>query len=175
MDISPALAEKQVAKTREGLVAFELRRPRSDGTTHVLLDPLVFLGRLCALVPPPRQHQLRYFGVLAPASPHRSSVVPKRLVLELQPQPLSVDDAPRMSSAHRTAWASLLARVYQVDALRCPACGAGRLRVIAAITAEPVVKKILDHLALATELGPTACRDPPPLQLALDLEGDIVA
>ncbi|MCC7386581.1 MAG: transposase [Deltaproteobacteria bacterium] len=52
-------------------VAFELRHPRSDGTTHVVLEPLQFLARLCALVPPPRQHQLRDFGVLASASPLR--------------------------------------------------------------------------------------------------------
>jgi hypothetical protein len=45
--------------------------------------------------------------------------------------------------------------------------------VIAAITAEPVARKILDHLGLAAELGRTGCTDPPTLQLELDLEGEI--
>jgi hypothetical protein len=35
------------------------------------LEPLAFLRRLAWLVPPPRQHQLRYAGILAPAAKHR--------------------------------------------------------------------------------------------------------
>jgi hypothetical protein len=38
-----------------------------DGTTHVLLEPLDFLARLAALVPPPRAHLTRYHGALAAA------------------------------------------------------------------------------------------------------------
>jgi hypothetical protein len=34
-----------------------------DGTTHIVLDPLDFLVRLAALVPPPRVHLTRYHGV----------------------------------------------------------------------------------------------------------------
>ena len=50
---------------------------RRDGTTHVELDPLVFLERLAALVPPPRMQLQTYHGVFAPGSSWRDEVVPK--------------------------------------------------------------------------------------------------
>lgn len=40
------------------------------------MTPVEFLGRLCALIPPPRYPLVRYHGVLAPASPWRSRIVP---------------------------------------------------------------------------------------------------
>jgi hypothetical protein len=41
------------------------------------MTPIEFLGRLAALLPPPRHPLVRYHGVLAPKSPHRSAVVPE--------------------------------------------------------------------------------------------------
>ncbi len=38
------------------------------------LTPLELIARIAALVPPPRTHRHRYFGVLAPNSPHRAAV-----------------------------------------------------------------------------------------------------
>jgi hypothetical protein len=38
------------------------------------LTPLELIDRIAALVPPPRTHRHRYFGVLAPNSPHRAAV-----------------------------------------------------------------------------------------------------
>lgn len=49
-------------------------------------------------------------------------------------------------------------------------CPAGRLVVIAAITGEPLAKKLLEHTGLATEYGARACRDPPEQQLELELD-----
>ena len=46
------------------------------------------------------------------------------------------------------AWTYHLKRVFEVDALRCPACG-GRMRVLAAITDPDAARKILECLALA--------------------------
>ena len=36
--------------------------------------PLELIDRIAALVPPPRTHRYRYFGVLAPNSPLRAPV-----------------------------------------------------------------------------------------------------
>ena len=44
------------------------------GTGPQILMPLQLLDRLAALVPPPRIHRHRYFGVLAPNSPLRTAV-----------------------------------------------------------------------------------------------------
>jgi hypothetical protein len=46
---------------------------------------------------------------------------------------------------HRLAWASLLQRVFEVDALRYPGCGA-RMRLLAAIEDPEVARKILESL-----------------------------
>jgi hypothetical protein len=40
------------------------------------MQPLEFLARLAAIVPPPRFSLWRYHGVLAPSSPWRSQIVP---------------------------------------------------------------------------------------------------
>ncbi|MEQ1631508.1 MAG: hypothetical protein ABL997_03985, partial [Planctomycetota bacterium] len=46
---------------------------------HIVLDPLTFLERLCALVPQPRHTMLTYHSVLAPAAGMRDRVVPPPL------------------------------------------------------------------------------------------------
>jgi len=47
-----------------------------DGTAHVLFEPLDFLARLAALVPPPRLHLTRYHGVFAAHSRYRAQITP---------------------------------------------------------------------------------------------------
>ena len=39
-----------------------------------------------------------------------------------------------------TAWARLLKRVFDIDMQRCPNCGAGELKIIAAILERPVIE-----------------------------------
>jgi hypothetical protein len=56
----------------------------------------------------------------------------------------------RWSSSN--SWARLLKRVFDIDMRRCPNCGAGELKIIAAILERPVIEKILTYLGL----------DPPP-------------
>ena len=46
---------------------------------------------------------------------------------------------------------ALLAKVYDVDALRCPVCETGRLRIIAAITEGRTIRKMLPYLDLDDE------------------------
>ena len=58
-------------------MAYELKKKRKDGTTHVVLTPQVLLERLCALVPRPRRHLVTYHGVFAPAAGYRQWVVPQ--------------------------------------------------------------------------------------------------
>ena len=124
---------------------------RSDGTTGVKLSPLELLEKLSALIPPPRVHQVRYGGVLAPHSNLRGAVLPT-----LRQQGSDGDNASRASSAWH--WARLLKRVFALDMATCPVCQQGRLRLIAAINQTPVIRKILRHLKLAV--------DPPPIAAA---------
>lgn len=46
---------------------------------------LELINRIAALVPPPRTHRRRFFGVLAPNSPHRAAVVVLAQRAALQP------------------------------------------------------------------------------------------
>jgi hypothetical protein len=46
----------------DGSVIVELKSPYSDGTTHIVLSPMEFIGRLVALVPTPRVNLTRYFS-----------------------------------------------------------------------------------------------------------------
>jgi hypothetical protein len=61
---------------------------------------------------------------------------------------------------HRIDWATLLRRVWGVDALACPRCG-DFLRMIATITDRGAIVPILEHLGLPTdEPRPHRARDP---------------
>jgi len=153
-------AEKQIRATRDGRVAFELRRPRNNGATHVVFSELAFMKKLSALVPLPYHHAVRHFGVLASASPLRAEVVPPPpLGLRLSCAALSTPAVDIVApAARRAAWAILLHRVYAIDALACPACPEGRLKIIAVITDPRIDKRILDHERLDDEQPPPRAR-----------------
>jgi len=59
----------------------------------------------------------------------------------------------------RTRWAALLQRVFAVDALACPRCGAN-LRLLAAIEDPAVARAILGCLALPARAPPPATGQP---------------
>ena len=51
----------------------------------------------------------------------------------------------------RIGWGRLLTRVFDIDTQRCPNCGSGEMKIIAAILERPVIEKILSHLGLAPQ------------------------
>ena len=71
----PALAQDRLAVARDGSVVYRFRKPQRFGKQAVVIDPLTFLSRLAALIPPPRFHMLSYYGVLAPAASRRDKIV----------------------------------------------------------------------------------------------------
>jgi len=54
-----------------------MKRPAASGQTELILEPVEFLRRLAALVPPPRVNLVRFFGFFAPNSSLRKHLVPK--------------------------------------------------------------------------------------------------
>jgi hypothetical protein len=118
---------------------------RGTKVDEITLTPLELIDRIAALVPPPRTHRHRYFGVLAPNSPLRAAVtamatptqtatgecapgaVPLGNALPTTPAPLQ----PKRAAHY--LWAVLIARIYEVFPLLCPLCG-GQMRLIAFIT-----------------------------------------
>ena len=139
------------------------------------LTPLELIARIAALVPPPRTHRHRYFGVLAPNSPHRAAVVAlatlpqpaKQVVVQAEPAatgegapgvtplghaipPTPEPATPKRSKAHYL-WAVLIARIYEVFPLLCPMCG-GQMRLIAFITEGTQIRRILDHIDVGGQM-----------------------
>jgi hypothetical protein len=49
-------------------------KPGPGGNHTLRLTPLERLKRLAVLIPPPRRHRRRYFGLLAPNAPQRRVV-----------------------------------------------------------------------------------------------------
>ena len=65
-------------------------------------------------------------------------------------------------------WAQLIARIYEVLPLLCPACG-GEMRIVAFLTDSPTTQAILLHLELPHSPPPLApARAPPHSELFLD-------
>ena len=67
---------------------------RGAKVDELTLTPLELIDRIAALVPPPRTHRHRYFGVLAPNSPHRAAVTAmaapaKQVVVQAKPANIS--------------------------------------------------------------------------------------
>jgi hypothetical protein len=64
----PAVTIERLSRFPAGRVLYRLRHRWRDGTTHVIFHPVDLIGKLAALVPPPRFNLVRYHGVLAPSA-----------------------------------------------------------------------------------------------------------
>jgi hypothetical protein len=161
----PAVAAERLSLTPQGNVRYRLKTAYRDGTTHVVFEPLDFLARLAALVPPPRVHLTRYHGVFAPHAALRSAITPAgrgrggrsgdAAVARATPKPVAMN------------WAQRLKRVFGIEIERCRGCG-GRLEVIASIEDPELIERILSHVRQRGEEDlplPLGARAPPPLLL----------
>jgi hypothetical protein len=72
----PPLANERLEEHPDGRLALRLKTRWRDGTSHILMEYSELIDRLVPLIPPPRAHQLRYHGILAPCASRRDQVVP---------------------------------------------------------------------------------------------------
>ncbi len=169
--LRPPVNEERLHLTDGGQVRLQLRHRWMDGTTHVVFDPVEFLGRLAVLVPRPRINLVLYHGVLGPRAAWRSEVVRRQVSEDGRDAALTdtalaqAREADPTETARRQArgqcWASLMARTFGFDVLACPRCG-GRVRLIALIEEAVVIARILRHLGMPTEIpAPRPARSPP--------------
>ncbi len=117
------------------------------------------LEQLCRYITRPAlSDELRFHGVLAPNAKLRAPVVP-------QGPPQAEDSTHRETGAEsevepvqgrpgRISWACLRKRVFDIDMQHCPNCGAGEIKIIAAILERPAIDKILKHLGLQAQPPP---------------------
>jgi hypothetical protein len=193
--VRPPFCQERLRRLPDGRVVYQLRNPWPDGSTHLVLDPVEFLGKLAALVPPPRSHLLRYHGVLAPNARRRRNVVPVETLPAEQrhgkpcegrplwspgPEPRAPSRGARRGfrsesdSVSEPRWrqrmrrADLIKRTMGLDALECPRCR-GRLEPIAEILEPGAVGKILRAMGLP-DAPPLASPARPPPQLDFDFD-----
>src|SRR5262249_41815047 len=82
------VAQERLQERCDGRLLYRLKKPWTDGTTAIVLLPLDLLGRLAALVPPPRMHLLRYHAAFLAHANARSVVVLGSSLQELAPEQL---------------------------------------------------------------------------------------
>ena len=142
--------------------------------------PVEFLRRFSRLIPPPRKNLVRYAGALGPRSvlrpcltaAARSQTTYAELLAGWAPSgpletaaTLACQGARKVLSAALRTWAACLRRVFEVEPILCPACGAD-LQPVAAILDDRELERLLRHLGLPAELPRTRpARAPPPRAL----------
>ena len=177
--LRPPVARERLSVTEAGQVRLHLRQPWADGTTHLVFDPVEFLGRLAVLVPRPRINLALYHGVLGPRAAWRAAVVAREVArpgdgtsrtedLGGQDSQGAVDARPPDADPRRARgrlWADLMRRTFGFDVLACPRCGE-RLRLIALIDQTSIIQRILRHLGRLSEIPTPAPARAPPLLIA---------
>ena len=96
----PAISEQRLSLSAPGRVRSQLETPWKNGTTHVEFEPIEFIAKLAALVPPPRAHLTRFHGVFAPNAALRARLTPSG-----RGRRPAIDGAPAdvdASTEHRT-------------------------------------------------------------------------
>mgnify|MGYP001817731260 CR=1 FL=1 len=183
----PPIANDRLRIRSDGDLTYTMKAPWSDGTRAVSMSPLGLIARLCALVPPPRFHTVRYHGVLAPHAALRPFVVPGAdhdetidndridlLIGQLDLFPLpDIPSTPRLpvgkadiknsTSSSYIPFHELLRRVFQVEIHACPRCSE-RLRIKGSITAKADIDRILLALGIPTDPPAIAPARAPPQQ-----------
>ena len=112
--------------------------------------PLDFLAELSAHIPDPHEKTTLFYGWYS----NRTRGFRRARGLLAQPGPAgriptAADQTPL---AVRRSWARLIRKIYEVDPLVCPRCGA-TMKVIAVIEDEEVISRILSHLNLLVPGG----------------------
>jgi hypothetical protein len=169
--LRPPLSTERLSLLADGRLLYKLKRRWSDGTTHVIYEPMELMERLAALVPPPRFNITRFYGVLGPAATLRPSIVPEdktnivptHLGCSARIETSTTEEAEtkpkRGKKPINYSWAQLLKRVFELDVLACPRCG-GRMRILCAINSQPAIQKILACLGLPSRAPPIAPAKP---------------
>jgi len=175
----PPIAQERLHLLDDGRIRYDLKHVWKDGTKAIVLSPLDFIARLCALVPPPYFHLTRFHGLLAPNSALRAEVVPKLDAQAKQPEQLELFDvndpnaektepSSKTHTGGRLPWAWLLKRVFKVEITVCPKCQ-GSLKIIELVTDSATIAKRLAEAGLGPMPPP---KPPPPIKGQLALKFD---
>ena len=142
-----------------GDLIYTLKNKWHDGTTAIRLSPMELMEKLAAIIPPPRSHLVRHWGVFGSHSKWRSKVV-------LKPEKrkgFAPDGGYDPKKVKNTRWARLLAKTFGVDVSVCPECGA-EMSIVAVVHDQREISRYLNHIGLSEH--------PPPLASARYVQGE---
>jgi hypothetical protein len=143
----PALSEQRLSVSPQGRVRYALKTPWRNGTTHVEFDPVDFIGKLAALVPPPRAHLTRFHGIFAPNANLRAQLTPSGRGKGASTDASAHAEQRTPDEKRRSmTWAQRLKRVFGIDVDSCQHCG-GATKIIASVEAPDAIRAILAHFA----------------------------
>lgn len=151
----PPIALERMSETPDGKILYKLKTKYSDGTTHILFDPLELVEKVVALIPPPRANLLRYHGLLAPNSKVRAKIIPSS----------TKEKTEKKKYPDQKKWAELLKRSFAIEILKCDKCG-GKMKLVSTIQEAEVARQILESLGLPSQVPVKAAPRAPP-----DFEG----
>jgi hypothetical protein len=163
---------ERLSKLPDGRILYHLRHRWHNGAMDVIFDPFDLIGKLAALVPPPRFNMVRYHGLLAPSAKWRKRITPPVkdavesvagsrcgcIVKSGKKQEVKDESAAKQVRPRNYSWAELMKRVIGFDVLKCDACG-GRMRIVCAVNPPDAIRRILDCLGLPSR--------PPPISSAV--------
>jgi hypothetical protein len=182
--LRPPVAQDRLRLTEDGRIGLELKSAWSDGTSHLVLEPLDLLARLAALTPRPRVNLIFYHGVLAPHVRWRAAVVMYGATAGITPVAETApaagggtgpdvafkSDADPSSPRRNWTWAQLMRRAFDVDVLVCAACG-GRFRLVATIIDPRTIRAFLASLGVPSRVTDRAPPVPPARAAAAAVSG----
>ena len=140
----PPIAQDRLSELPDGRITLQLKTPWTDGTTHVIYEPLDLIAKLAALIPRPHKNLILYHGVLAANAAWRNRVVAHGRNASPSELGQTITDP---SQYKRRQWADLMRRAFGYDLLACPNCG-GKMQLLACVMEPGAIRKILNHLGL---------------------------
>jgi len=135
----PIVLERLSLDEDTGEVLYRTRPSRADHPEGPVArwDVYELIGRVLDHLPAPRQQMVRYWGFYSNVSRGKRRAAARRLAAAVDLDgdnlsgagtiivPAATDEEPFRRRA-RLTWAALIKRVYEIDPLLCPFCGAER-------------------------------------------------
>jgi len=152
--IRASFSQERMAYHRE---TSQVEYRSKDGKETKVFDALEWLAAMCSHVPNKGEQMVRYYGYYSNAArgKRKKADVDDKIPCILEPE--------LTDKTYRKNWARLIQKIYEVDPLTCAKCQ-GRMRVIAFIHDQDVIRKILEHLNLwDVKRKPFPCAHAPPI------------
>ena len=137
-------------------LSYRLPKQSHTGKTFIQMDPLEFIDRIAAFIPPPRRHRHHYHGVFAPNAPMRKKIAKAAIQTPKNLVPPQLQETVTEINKVTLNWAKLIARIYEVNPFLC-ICGK-ELKITTIVTDPTKIWQILNGIGWPTE-APTF--DPP--------------